>query len=140
MSNLLSKRSLLGVIDVPRGGGSPLVVDGDLCYEGEGLSTSYAFQTYPTHLESLRTACPTSHLIQEQHQTYRAHTKFHKRGPPLLLLPKNHAQPAFELHDVAYLDVCDSKFPTRARSSPFSEVVLPTETQSLYSLCSEIGV
>lgn len=95
MSNLLSKRSLLGVIDVPKGGGSPLVVDGDLCYEGEGWSTSYTFQTYTTHLESLCIAYPTSHLIQEQHQTYRAHTKFHQRGSPLLLLPKNPAWPAF---------------------------------------------
>lgn len=57
MSNLLSKRSLLGVLDVPK------VVDSDLCYEGEGLSTNYAFQIYTTHLESLRTVYPTSHLI-----------------------------------------------------------------------------
>lgn len=37
LSNLLSKRSLLGTVDVPKGGEVPLAVI-DLSYEGEGAN------------------------------------------------------------------------------------------------------
>lgn len=57
LSNLLSKRSLLGTVEVPKGGEVTLAVI-DLSYEGEGLTISYTFQACTTHLESFPIAYP----------------------------------------------------------------------------------